>query len=99
MKNLLYVAAVVASLFSGASLAMAQSTPGNGITTGSAANSEAKYHDGEYTHDRTYGGGLPFYGSTRLMNEAHAPARRHHMKARAGRSQVSSRSAAIFRVF
>jgi len=71
MKNLLYVAAVVASLFGGASLAMAQSTPGNGITTGSAANSEAKYHDGEYTHDRTYGGGLPSYGSIRLMNEAH----------------------------
>jgi uncharacterized protein with FMN-binding domain len=65
MKNVLWIVAVVLSLGVSANLAMAQSTPGNGITTGSAANSEAKYHDGEYTGDRTYGGGLPVYPSHR----------------------------------
>ena len=65
MKNTLRVAAAALALVAGATLAMAQSAPGGGIVTGSAANEQALFHDGEYTGDRTYGGGLPLYRSER----------------------------------
>ena len=63
MKNTLRVVAAALALAGGATLALAQSAPGGGIVTGSAANEQALFHDGEYTGDRTYGGGLPLYRS------------------------------------
>lgn len=46
-KGLCIVAAVL-SLIGGATLATAQSAPGGGVVTGSAASDQALFHDGEY---------------------------------------------------
>ena len=79
MKNTSRIVFAVLSLVAGTTVALAQSAPGGGIVTGSAANDEARYHDGEYTGDRTYGGGLPLYRSERDPYRAFG---RYHLERR-----------------
>ena len=82
MKNALRIGAAVLFLIAGATLAAAQSAPGGGIVTGSAANDQARYHDGEYTGDRTYGGGLPLYRSERSPYDAYGAFNQYRMERR-----------------
>ena len=49
MKNVMCIVAIVVSLVGSANFAMAQSRYDMGVVTGSEANNQAHYHNGEYS--------------------------------------------------